>query len=491
MPVCADQLEFRLLLESSVDAVMIHDPETYDVIWANRVAADVFGCSPQELSRMTYAELAPRDPSYSLEGSREELRRSTTRDHNTFEWRIRRSTGDEFPIEVSATYVSWNGIGAIMVQFRDITDRKATELNLRRQELRFRELMQDLAEGVCIVSADGRIEFLTPSASRLLGVEHGAAIGTRLPDLLDARTRRQLLTRFARPTADVRSMRYRIRHAGGSWRWHEATYRYVTLESDVSGFVLHFRDITERIAEERTARENEKMLEYLARHNAMGEMAAAIAHELSQPLAAAQNYLEGGAMRLSRDSGSRDEVVEGLRRAGIQIDRAAEIVRSVRDYAVKHELTRELADLNDVVSEVRYFIELKARPLSVRTTWQLSDLPLPVECERVLIGQVILNLAFNAIDELSQLRSVRRLMRISTAQDKGHALLRVEDRGRGLPAGRERRMFDGFFSTKMTGHGIGLALCQNIVAKHGGSIWAEPAPQMGSVFFVKLPLKGG
>ena len=76
MPVSADQLEFRLLLESSVDAVMIHDPETYDVIWANRVAADIYGCSPDELTKMTYKDLAPRDPTYSLEGSRIELQRS-------------------------------------------------------------------------------------------------------------------------------------------------------------------------------------------------------------------------------------------------------------------------------------------------------------------------------------------------------------------------------------------------------------------------------
>lgn len=489
MPVSADQLEFRLLLESSADAVMIHDPETYDVIWANRVAAEIYGCSPDELTKMTYADLAPSDPTYSLEGSRAELQRSMARDHNTFEWRIRRSTGEEFPIEASATFVTWKGLSAIMVQFRDITDRKTTELNLRRQELRFRELMQDLAEGVCIVASDGRIEFLTPSASRLLGVTHGSAIGMRLPDLLDARSRRQLLARFARPTGDVRSLRYRIRHSDGSWRWHDATYRFVEMENDVSGFVMHFRDITDRIAEEKAAREQEKMLEYLARYNAMGEMAATIAHELSQPLAAAQNYVAGGAMRLQRDASEREEVIHGLRNAESQIERASDIVRSVRAYVVKHELTREPVDLNDIVSEVRYFIELKARPLSVRTGWQLAEVALPIECERVLIGQVILNLAFNAIEELAQLRSVRRLVRISTAVRGNHALVRVEDRGRGLPAGRERRMFDGFFSTKTTGHGIGLSLCQNIVAKHGGVIWAEPAKQIGSVFCVELPLR--
>ncbi|HVY82432.1 MAG TPA: PAS domain S-box protein [Steroidobacteraceae bacterium] len=485
------RLDFRALLDAVADPVMIHDRDTKDILWANRAASEVYGCSPEELVKLTYEAFAPADPSYSLEAVRAHMERSLFRDHHTFEWRIRNRAGDEFPIEAAATYVTWDGVCVIMMQFRNITDRKAKELKLRGAELRFHELMQDLAEGVCIVSATGRIEFLTPSASRLLGYEHGALVGSCIHDLLDARTRRQILMRFSHPTSEAGSIRYRIRHATGSWRWHDATYRYVEIENDVSGFLFHFRDITERIAAEKAAREKERMLEYLARYNAMGEMATAIAHELSQPLAAAQNYIEGGARRLARDIGERDEVLRGLRHACVQVDRATQIVRSIRDYVVKLELTRDTVDLNDILNEVRYFVELRARQASVRVNWYLTELPLAISCERVLIGQVILNLAFNAIDEMAELRAVRRLLRIATTLDERHAIVRVEDRGRGLPAGRESKMFDGFFSSKKTGHGIGLALCQNIVSKHGGTIWAEPAKQMGAVFAVKLPLATG
>jgi C4-dicarboxylate-specific signal transduction histidine kinase len=221
----------------------------------------------------------------------------------------------------------------------------------------------------------------------------------------------------------------------------------------------------------------------------MGEMAAAIAHELSQPLAAAQNYIEGGARRIPHDMADRDELIWGLGHARLQIDRASEIIRSVREYALKHEFTREVIDLSDVLNEVRYFIELRARQMSVRVAWSISELPLMVRCERVLIGQVIINLAFNAIDAMAEVPAARRLLRIASSPDADHVLVRVEDRGRGLPIGREQKMFDGFFSTKKAGNGIGLSLCQNIVSKHGGTIWAEQAKQVGAVFLVKLPLK--
>lgn len=481
-------IDFQALMDASTDAVLLHDPATRRIIWANRAAANAYGVPSEELSRHGFLELSSAGLRFTQQTLDEELARALERDHHTFEWSIRTRNGDEFPIEASATYVRFEASAAIMIQFRDITERKLAELTLQRHELKFREFMQDLAEGVCIVSRDGVIRYFSASASRLLGYSQDQIAGSQLTDLLDGRGRRQFQVRLTDPRPEVRMLRYRIRHADGSWRWHDANYRYVEIDAELSGFLLHFRDITDGMEAEKRAREKEKMLEFLARHTAMGEMAAAIAHELSQPLAATQNYIEGALRRLARDATQHAEIMQGLRHATTQVDRATEIVRSVRGYVVKLELSRDVVDLNDILSEVRYFVELRARQMSVRVTWHLSDEPLIVSCERVLIGQVILNLAFNAIDAMTGLPAVRRLLRLSTVADGVHALVRVEDRGRGLPIGREQKMFSGFFSTKKTGNGIGLSLCQNIVSKHDGTIWAEPAKDVGAVFCVRLPL---
>jgi len=483
-----DPDEFQALLESSAEAVLVCRPETTAIVWANRAAADTYGFAAADILAFNFLELSALDPAFSAARLSPHISEASSKDHHTFEWRIRTRWGDEFAIEASATCVTWQRAPAVMIQFRDITDRKVAESKLKRHELRFREFMQDLAEGVCIISPAGRIEYLSASGCRLLGYSPLTIIGRHIQDFLDSRTRRRIAARFAAPTAEIRELRYRIRRADGSWRWHDATYRYVEMKDDLSGFLLHFRDITNTVAAEKSAREKEKMLEYLARHGAMGEMAAAIAHELSQPLAAAQNYIEGGVRRLEHNAADRDEVISGLRHAAAQVERATEIIRSIRGYVVKLELERETVDINDIMNEVRYFIELRARQMSVRVTWYLSDLPLMISCERVLIGQVILNLAFNAIDAMTHLPAVRRLLRLATSVEGGHAIVRVEDRGPGLPIGRETKIFDGFFSSKKSGNGIGLSLCQNIVSKHGGTIWAELGKQVGALLFVKLPL---
>lgn len=490
MSVTANELDFQALLDASAEAVVVHDPDTEAIVWANRAASAIYGYSHEQLTRLTVTDLAAPDPRYTRSSARFEVDQALRKDHHTFEWRIRTKAGDEFPIETTATYVSWRGQRAIMIQFRDISDRKVTETALKRYEHRFHEFMHDLEEGVLILSNGGLLQYLSTSACRLLGYERAEILGSLIQDRLDRHSGRELIARFADPRPEVRSIRYRIRHADGSWRWHDATYRYIEMENDLSGFLLHFRDISDRIVAEQAAREKEKMLEYLARHSAMGEMAAAIAHELSQPLAATRNYIEGGIRRLERDASQRDEVIRGLRHAGLQIDRATTIIQSVRNYIVKLELSREPADLNDVLTEVRYFIELRARQLSVRVAWSLAEMPLKILCERVLIGQVILNLAFNAIDAMTELRAPRRLLRLATVAEGSHALLRVEDRGPGLPAGQQEKLFNGHFSTKVTGNGIGLSLCQSIVSKHAGSIWAEPGKLFGTVFCVRLPLEG-
>jgi len=489
MSVAFEDLDFFALMDASVEAVVIHDPDSKAIVWVNRAAADVYGYPLEELRKMRVSDLWSRDPRYTEETAITETDNALYRDHYTFEWRIRSAEGEEMPIETTATYVMCNGKRVVMIEFQDITNRKLTELELKRYEIRFREFMQDLAEGVCISSPAGRIEYLSPAGCRLLGCTQHSVIGRSLHEFLDQPSSDDVLRRFAAPSTDVHSIRYRIRRDDGAWRWHDATYRYVEMQDDLSGFLLHFRDITERIAAEKEAREKERMLEYLARHTAMGEMAAAIAHELSQPLAAVQNYIEGGLQRLQRDDFSPDELAWGLRHAGSQIGRVSDIIRSIRGYVVKHELSREVTDLNDIVNEVRYFVDVKARDLSVRTAWHRSSVALPVTCERVLIGQVILNLAFNAIEAMTGLVPSRRILRISTSIDGGYALMRVDDRGPGLPAEQKERIFEGF-STKVTGSGIGLSLCQSIVAKHGGTIWAETGKRTGATFCFKLPLAG-
>jgi two-component system, LuxR family, sensor kinase FixL len=211
------------------------------------------------------------------------------------------------------------------------------------------------------------------------------------------------------------------------------------------------------------------MLEYAGRYNAMGEMATAIAHELSQPLAAVRNFIEGAIQRLAQ-ADAIESAIWGLRAADRQAEHAAHIIKSVREFIVKREPAETHADLRDVLADVAYFIQLRARDEGVTVRIEQCSKPLPIRCERVLIGQVILNLAFNAVEALTGAKTSTRIVTLATAMNEETAELHVIDNGPGVPDDALERLFDGFSSSKAGGNGIGLSLCKNIVSRHEGRI---------------------
>lgn len=135
-----------------------------------------------------------------------------------------------------------------------------------------------------------------------------------------------------------------------------------------------------------------------------------------------------------------------------------------------------------------YFIDLRAKEAGVAVTIMQADAPLPVRCERVLIGQVILNLAFNAIEALAGIERPARTLTLRTGGHAAHAVLYAVDNGPGVPDGMHAQLFDGFSSSKVGGNGIGLSLCKNIVTRHGGQIRAQPAAGGGLECRFTLPL---
>lgn len=237
--------------------------------------------------------------------------------------------------------------------------------------------------------------------------------------------------------------------------------------------VVRFQDIEreQRLERELSQRENHQ-----ARYTAMGDMAMAIAHELGQPLAAAANFL-AGAQFAAPDA----RVADGIGSAVDQIERAAAIVRSLRSFVGRLEHVEQVNDLNEIVRECLHFVELRAAPLDVEIVLDLAREPVPVRCERVLTGQVLLNLCFNAIEELAVTPPAGRRITVSTRPD---GVCLVDDTGRGL----HHDPFAESFTSKEGGSGLGLALSHRIITRQHGEIWAESRPDGGSRFAFGLPL---
>ncbi|MEU4893234.1 ATP-binding protein [Streptomyces sp. NPDC044780] len=468
----ADRLaptDFRTLMQGLKYCVLLHDARTYDILWANRAACELLGWTVDELRPLKAPDMSKNALQYSRELGHRWLGHAVEHGISATEWCYRSKSGEEILTEAIAIRVALPTRAVVLVQFRDIAEEKAVRRDLFRTESRLRAFLSGLAEGIVVLDDANRVVFASESAARLLGGGiHGAdftgyCCGGPVPD---------------------REGRYRFAAPGGEPRWYAATCQYIEIESDLQGRMLLFYDITDRVRTEEEHRRDTQRLNHLARNNAMGDMAMAIAHEVSQPLAAAYNFVEGARGRL----GSGDQAVAwGLDNAARQIERARRILASLRGYVGRLEQSEQLTDLNAIVRDCAYFIELRAQEHAVAVEFDLTAEPLPVRCENVLIGQVVMNLAFNAVDEMAGRPQEERTVRVTTRRGaEGTAVLAVRDRGNGPP--REDSLFDGVFTSKENGSGIGLALSHRIITRHGGRIDVEANQPRGAVFRFALPL---
>lgn len=487
-----DMRDFKLMMESLSLCIILHDAKTKSIVWANPAACRVLGFTLEELLPLKAPDMSRQSHEYRREMGRKWLHGAVLKGINVIEWCYRAKNGDEILSEATATLVHLKQGDVIMVQFRDIAKEEQVRRKMKQLEERLKEFMQDSDEGITVLNNHGAIEYISQSARKLLHINKNEDLPACFTDLCEGESKQELIDLIQLPLPQDISfpIRYTIRLKDGSLCWHEGSCRYIEIEDDLKGYLLHFRDVTLKVQAEMSRRRNQATLEYLARYNAMGEMATAIAHELIQPLAAIRNFLEGTLLRLGQDNASRANIAMGIQHASRQVDHAAAIIKSVREYVVKLEQTESIMNLNELINDVRYFIELKAAENQVKTTFELFNEPLNISCEKVLIGQVILNLAFNAIEEMTQFDIEKRHIVIGSQCDEHRAIVYVRDFGRGIERHHQEKIFDGFFSSKVSGNGIGLTLCKNIITRHRGDIWAQKAKDNGTFFYFALPRLG-
>ncbi|MBW5287276.1 PAS domain-containing sensor histidine kinase [Burkholderia gladioli] len=477
--------DFHRLLDSLTLCVLLHDAQTKAIVWANRAACEALGFTVDELRPLKAHDMTRPEPKYARANAIAAMDRSETQGPQVYEWCYRSRRGEDMLSEAIATHVKLGARAVVMVQFRDISAEEAMRRKLRHFETRLREFMQDLGEGVAVLDAGDVIQYVSESGKRLLTPDAPMQSDAIL-DYLDPADHARLQSQLRAAPAHRPSTPQRYRMRDGE-RWLRITCRHLQGADDLAGILIHFRDVTDVVRIEAARAAEAKMLEYAGRYNAMGEMAIAIAHELSQPLAAIRNFIEGAIQRLAKPD-RMEGVVWGLQAADRQAEHAAEIIASVRGYVARREPNVGVAELGSIIHDVTYFVELRARDAGIAVTVEPFDEALPVDCERVLIGQVILNLAFNAIDALIATPADTRMLTIGAFREGSEAVVRVRDNGPGVPDGVHGRLFDGFSSSKPSGNGIGLSLCNNIVTRHGGRIRAFLAEGGGLECRFWLPL---
>jgi PAS domain S-box-containing protein len=237
------------------------------------------------------------------------------------------------------------------------------------------------------------------------------------------------------------------------------------------------RDISDRRRADERERNLQTELAHVTRLSTMGEMASGLAHELNQPLSAIVAFVAGCRRRLESGEEASEELIQAMRSAEQEAQRAGTIIQRLRSFVSRKEPRQSSVHVNDVVGEVMALFGGELRLAEVELAVDLAgDLPL-VLTDRVQIAQVLINLLRNALEAISGEGASGRMVRVWTAyRDGGMIEIGVEDSGAGIRPEVASHMFDPFFTTKSHGMGMGLAISRTIVQAHGGSITAEPRP---------------
>jgi C4-dicarboxylate-specific signal transduction histidine kinase len=250
---------------------------------------------------------------------------------------------------------------------------------------------------------------------------------------------------------------------------------------------LQLRASTERKQAEEALRQAQADLARANRISGMGELSASLAHEISQPVAAAIMGADTCLRWLSRDPPNLEEARAAATRIKQDGQRVSEIVNRVRLLFKKGTLQRELIDLNQIIREMVLLLNNEATQFSVSFRVELAaDLP-QVMGDRVQLQQVLMNLMMNSIDAMKDVDGTRELTIQSRRGEDSQPLISVTDTGVGLPAQKADKIFDAFFTTKTHGTGMGLRISRSIVELHGGSLWAADNPPRGARLCFKLP----
>jgi C4-dicarboxylate-specific signal transduction histidine kinase len=252
--------------------------------------------------------------------------------------------------------------------------------------------------------------------------------------------------------------------------------------------LVSIMDITARKRAEEALQRAQSELSRVGAMTTMGELAASIAHELRQPLAAITMNGSAALRWLNRDNPDLDEARDAAARTVREAQRADEVIRGLRALLGNRALHRQAMQMNDAIYEVLELVrgELHRNDILVRT--DLAPTPLPVYGDRVQLQQVLLNLILNGIDAMKSVTGRPRelILRSESAGSDGVSIT-VEDSGAGFDPATAQHIFDAFFTTKPDGLGMGLSICRSIVEAHGGRLSASPRVPHGATFRFTVP----
>ncbi|MEQ8196222.1 MAG: PAS domain S-box protein, partial [Rhodospirillales bacterium] len=486
---------FRSLVESAPDAIVMVD-ESGIIVTINHRFTEMFGYSEKEAVGRKIEMLVP----VPLRHKHAHLRNLLDIDNSSgrtmgFGRDITGLTKDgrEISVEINLALVDTDEGQMISGSIRDISKRKIAEEEIKKQKTLFEAVFNNAPYALVMTDMDREVVLCNPAFTFMFGYTAEEFAGKSIAHLYESKEEFEKWNHLRNLLDDDYSHNsYRGRYkrkSGETFSGETAMATIGSPDDKIFGFIGIIQDISDRVRREEENRRYRDVVSHSRRLNLLGEMAAGLAHEINQPLAAIANYTEGCIHRLKTGGEDTGKVLEALQRVSDQADRAGKIISRIRGFVKQQGVAKAPTNVEEMVQEAIALIENDIERLKITLVTDFEDNGRNVVADKVQIQQVILNLIRNAGDAMEEHNSPKRVIRIQTTAPAGKVVeIAVSDTGPGIDENNLRCIFAPFFTTKSSGLGLGLNICQSIVENHGGNMWATSIHGQGATIHFTLPV---
>jgi PAS domain S-box-containing protein len=482
----------RVVVETASDVVVSIDHRG-DILLANHATTTTFGYEPSELIGQPLTMLMPE---YLRDLHQAGLNRYQETSQRHINWRGTeliglRKNGEEFPVEVSFGEITNNGNRVFTGFIRDISERRQAEEALRASERDLSLIIETIPGLVWCAAPDGELNYLNQRILDYTGTSAGAWAQLGWKNLLhpdDAEPTAQAWA-HAVATGQPLQVQCRFRRSDGVYRWFRALGQAARdSEGGVARWYGLLIDIDDRKNMEEALRSSQARLSRAIQTATVGEFAAAVAHEVNQPLAAVVTNGQACLRWLAAQPPGMAKAQEAAERIVRDGKEAGEVVRRIRSLFKQAAVEKIELDLNEVIREVLHLLSGETTRKRVAVETDLGQDLAPIAGDRVQLQQVIFNLLLNGIDAMDSVVDGPKTLFISSKRPGPETVLvEVRDSGTGLKD--PDKIFEAFFTTKENGMGMGLAICRSIIDAHHGRLWAASGEGAGATFSFTLPVR--
>jgi PAS domain S-box-containing protein len=480
--------KIRRLVDANIIGILIADREGR-ILEANDAFLHILGYDREDLvsGRVRWTELSP--PEWRERDILTQAELNSTGIVQPFEKEYRRKDGSRVPVLVGAAVFKEGGDKGLAFVL-DLTERKRAEETLRASEAKFRAAIDGIAGLVAIMAPSGELESVNSPLTEYFGwtVEELKNWGTS--DAVHPEDLPRVLEAYERSLAAGTPFHHelRLRRFDGEYRWFENRGAPIRDESGrITRWYCLLTDIEDRAQALARLQQMQSDFAHMNRVSMMGELAASLSHEITQPIASARNNVRAAQNFLKMQPPDLGEVMEALACAVGDTDRAGNIIDRMREHVKKAPPRKERFDLDVAINEMVVLARSAIIRYGVSVQTRLSEGLVQIQGDRVRLQQVLLNLILNAVEAMDSVDVGVRELLISTEQDQTGVLVAVRDSGPGIDPAHLDRVFDAFYTTKSGGTGMGLSICRSIIHAHGGKLWAEANEPRGVVFQFTLP----